>query len=86
MISSFPILALSLCCFPFVSSWARGGVREGTPQGMGIPGLKSYMVCFGGFHVYLGLFDSTLHKEKSFPEAISLEISPTRLHFQGFLR
>lgn len=48
-----------------------------TPQSTGIPGLKSYVVCFGGFCVYLGLFDSALQKEKSFPEAISLEISPT---------
>lgn len=38
-----------------------------------------------GFRVYLGLFDSARQKEKSFPEVISLEISPTGLHVQVFL-
>lgn len=38
-----------------------------------------------GICVYLDLFDSTLQKENSFPEAISLEISPKGLHIQGFL-
>lgn len=80
--SSFPVLAQSLCGFLFVSSL---GVGEVTPQSTGIPGLKSYVVCFGGFRVYLGLFDSARQKEKSFPEAISLEISPTGLHVQVFL-
>lgn len=33
-------------------------------------------VGFGGFHVYPDLFDTALQKERSIPEAISLEISP----------
>ena len=47
-----------------------------TPQSTKMPGLKSYVIGFGGFCVYLDLLDTALQKEKSFPEAISLEISP----------
>lgn len=81
--SSFLVLAPSPVQFPFHE--LSGGVREVTPRSTEIPGLKSDMVCLGGFRVYLDLFDIALQKEKSFPEAISLEISPKRLHIQGFL-
>ena len=47
--------------------------------------LKSYTISFGGLRVYPDLFDTALQKQKSFPEAISLEIFPKALHIQGFL-
>ena len=38
-----------------------------------------------GLCVYPDLFDTALQKQKSFPEAISLEIFPKALHIRGFL-
>lgn len=65
------------CSFPFMSLGKEGEV---TPPSAKIPDLKSYIVFFGGFCVYLNLFNTALQKEKSFPEAISLEIFPKGLH------
>lgn len=39
----------------------------------------------GGYHIYQDFFDTAMQKEKSFPEVISLEISPKGLPIQGFL-
>lgn len=47
-------------------------------------GLKSCVAFFGGFCVYLDLFDTALQKDKSFPEASALEIFPKRLHILEF--
>lgn len=64
--------------FPFHELLGKEG--EVTPPSAKIPGLKSYVVFFGGFCVYLNLFNTALQKEKSFPKAISLEIFPKGLH------
>lgn len=47
-----------------------------TPRSPKVPGLKSYAIGFGGFCVYLDLLDTALQEEESFPETVSLEISP----------
>lgn len=72
--------------FPFQELLGSvGGGDTPLTQSTTMPGLKSYTVSFGGLCVYPDLFDTALQKQKSFPEAISLEIFPKALHIRRFL-
>lgn len=76
-----PHLVPLLCTFPLLRSWQAGD--GGDTQSATIPGLKAYVVCFGGFRVYVALCDPALQREKSFSATISLEVPPKGLHIQG---